>query len=431
MDRYLWWEGMETSAILLKSLRKIKGVKEAEVVGSVRRGLETIGNLDLLVVTSDPPLLIKKFTSPPFAEEILAKEDMYARIRLRGGIRVDLRIIPQKEFAFALWYFTGSKEHNKHCQALAVEKGLFLSAHGFEALKNKGKVPAPKTEKGIYQALGLAYIPPELRENKGEIEAARKGSLPSLVEEKDIRGTFHNHTTASDGKNSLREMVKAAHNLGWEYIGIADHSKSSVHANGQSEEALYAQIEEIQKINRSKKFYPYVFAGVECDILADGKMDYSNEVLKDLDYVVASIHTDFEQDEKTLTKRLLKAIENPYTTMIGHVTGRLLLRRFGYSLNLPKIIDACIANQKIIEINSAPKRMEMDWRLWHKAKEKGLLTCINTDAHKVEGLLYVKGGVNVARKGWLEKKDVLNTFSLAQIKRFFNWQKSNARARVK
>lgn len=271
------------------------------------------------------------------------------------------------------------------------------------------------SEEDLYKALSLPFIPPELREDCGAIEAAH---LPTLIEESDIRGTFHNHTTASDGRNTLREMAAAAEALKWEYLGISDHSKSSVQAHGLSEERLVAQIEEIRKLNSAKTFRLHLFAGTECDILADGALDFSDALLSKLDFVIGSVHSSLTQDEKTMTKRIIRAVEHPHLTMLGHLTGRLLLKREGYKVNVQKVIEACIANKKIIEINGNPARLDMDWRFWHAARDKGLLCCINTDAHATSSHEHFRAGVNVARKGWLEKKDVLNTRSLKEVQKY-------------
>jgi DNA polymerase (family 10) len=244
--------------------------------------------------------------------------------------------------------------------------------------------------------------------------------LPRLIEPEDLRGAFHNHTTASDGRNTLLEMVGAAQDLGWDYFGLADHSKSSFQANGLSEERLLAQVEEIRALNASGRFKVHVFAGVECDILPDGRLDYEDEILAKLDYLVASVHNAFAQDEETMTARIIRAIEHPRMTMLGHVTGRLLLRREGYRVNLAKIVDAAIANGVIVELNASPWRLDMDWRHWHKAAERGLVCAINPDAHETGGLRHVRAGINAARKGWLTRENVLNTRSLAEVRNHFS-----------
>lgn len=409
--RLLWWEAMEMAKPILEGLKKAKGVSQVEICGSVRRKLETVGDLDFLVGSDHPKAAMHWFVS--LGKKVLAKGETKASIRLEAGVQADLRIVPVKQFVFALAYFTGSKEHNIKIRTRSLKKGWSLSEYGLQALKKSAKIPKVYSEEDLYKSLHLSYIPPELREDLGEIEAAEKGKIPHLIEEKDIRGTFHNHTTASDGKNTLKEMAEAAEKLGWDYIGISDHSKSSFQANGLSEERLLEQIEAIKNLNRKSKIH--IFAGCECDILPNGKLDFSDSLLKKLDFVIASVHSSLGQDEKTMTKRMILALEHPLTTMLGHPTGRLLLQRKASSVNLEKIIDAAIANKKIIEINGHPMRLDMDWRLWRKAAEKGLLACINCDAHAIDQLEYFRSGINIARKGWLSKKDVINTRPLQEI----------------
>jgi DNA polymerase (family 10) len=283
-----------------------------------------------------------------------------------------------------------------------------------EKAERKEGVPA-EDETAIFRALGLEYIPPELREGLGEIEAAEAGKIPRLVELGDIRGAFHNHTTASDGSNTLREMAAAAQALGWEYLGISDHSKSSRQARGLTEERLAGQLAEIGALNLSRKFKTRVFSGTECDILPDGSLDFGDDVLGRLDYVVVSVHSSFGQDEAAMTSRIIRALENPRTTMLGHLTGRLLLEREPYRVDAAKVIDAAIANGVVIELNANPLRLDMDWRLWRRAAERGLECSINPDAHHTEDLSYVRAGVNSARKGWLTRENVVNTRPLKAI----------------
>ena len=275
-----------------------------------------------------------------------------------------------------------------------------------------------KDETELFGALGLAYVPPELREGLGEIEAAEINQLPRLVELQDIRGAFHNHTTASDGKATLVEMAAAAQALGWEYLGIADHSKSSVQANGLAPERLLKQIAEIRALNHSKQFTTHVFAGTECDILPDGSLDFDDSLLAQLDYVVVSVHSAFSQSESVMTARLVRAIEHPRTTMLGHLTGRLLLRREAYAVDHEKVIDAAIANGVLIELNASPWRLDMDWRLWRRAVEKGLRCVINPDAHDVDGLTHLRAGVSAARKGWLSPRHAVNCLPISEMERF-------------
>jgi DNA polymerase (family 10) len=339
-------------------------------------------------------------------------------VRIEGGIQADLRIVPSEQFAFALHHFTGSKDHNVQMRQRALDRGMSLSEWGLVGSAGEGTardkaghgkgVPAAG-EKEIFRALGLAYIPPELREGMGEIAAAEKGELPKLVELADLRGAFHNHTSESDGGNTLREMAAAAEALGWDYIGIADHSKSSRQARGLTEERLLRQVAEIQALNASCQFRTRVFAGTECDILPDGGLDFDDAMLARLDYAVVSVHSAFGQDEAVMTSRIVRALEHPRTTMLGHLTGRLLLQREAYRVDSVKVIDAAIANGVAIELNANPYRLDMDWRLWRRAAERGLECSINPDAHRAEDLEYVRAGINAARKGWLTRENVVNT----------------------
>lgn len=417
--RQLWWKAMAIAEPLLNELRGQPGVKKAEIAGSLRRKLETVGDLDFVATSSQPGKTMNWFVTNPAVESIIAHGEAKSSIRLKGGMQSELRLVPEKQFAFTLMYSTGSKNHNIKLRQIARKKDLSLSEWGLEPVASKTKNPMASTqtitETSIYRVLGMEYIPPELREDEGEIEAAQKRKLPKLIEGKDIQGTFHVHTTASDGKATLEEMVKAAMNLDWNYLGITDHSKSSFQANGLYPEALMEQIEQIKKLNKSKKYSTHIFAGTECDILPNGKLDFENELLKQLDFVIVSIHSVLNLDRGKMTKRIIRAIENPYTTMLGHLTGRLILKREGYELDVEKVIDACIANGKIIELNAHPMRLDMDWRYWHKAADKGLMCCINPDAHTTDGLEEVYRGVNIARKGWLAKEQVLNTYSLKQV----------------
>jgi DNA polymerase (family 10) len=275
-------------------------------------------------------------------------------------------------------------------------------------------------EAGLFSALELNFIPPEVREGRGEIEVADEGPLPKFVEYADLRGVFHNHTDASDGRATLEEMAEAAAALGWDYLGIADHSKASFQANGLNEDRVAGQIGKIRKFNDSGKAAVHLFAGIECDILVDGRLDLDEAILTELDYVVASVHVSLGQSEEEMTKRLIRAIEHPSTTMLGHVSGRLLLAREPAKLDHAKVIDAAAANGVIIELNANPRRLDMDWRWWRRATEKGVLCAINPDAHSTQQLEFTEAGVRVARKGWLEARHVLNTRSLKDVRTFFD-----------
>ena len=427
--RHVWWEAASVAEPIVIALRALPPVKRAEAAGSLRRGLETVGDLDFIVAATEVAPVVSWFVSMPGVREVTAQGETKASVRFENGLQADLRIVPEDQFVFALHHFTGSKDHNVQMRQRALARGLSLSEWGLLPAEGEGTVKrkaedrdrrtVAHTEEELFAALGLKFIPPELREGLGEIEAAEKDALPGLVELADLRGTFHCHTTASDGRSTLLEMVGAAQTLGWDYLGIADHSKSSIQANGLTEERLLRQIDEIAALNASGRFTTHVFAGTECDILADGQLDFDDAVLAKLDYVVASVHAGFTQDEATMTARIIRAIEHPRTTMLGHLTGRLLLRREGYRVEVARIIDAAIAHNVVIELNASPWRLELDWRHWKKAAERGLVCAINPDAHDTNGLLHVRAGVNVARKGWLTKGHVLNTRSLSEIKAFF------------
>ena len=423
--RHLWWDAWEVAEPIVAGLRRLAAVKRVEAAGSLRRGMETVGDLDFIVAADDVAPVVEWFVALPGVKEVTAKGETKASVRFESGLQADLRIVPEDQFVFALHHFTGSKDHNVQMRHRALGRGLSMSEWGLvpaagegtakEKAENKNLRTEAATEKELFAALGLHFIPPELREGLGEIEAAEQGELPRLVELGDLRGAFHNHTTASDGRNTLAEMTAAAEALGWEYLGIADHSKSSFQANGLSEERLLNQVEEIRALNAAKRFKTHVFTGTECDILTDGRLDFEDAVLAKLDYVVVSIHNVFTQDEATMTARIIRAIEHPRTTMLGHLTGRLLLRREGYRVDTAKVIDAAIANQVIIELNASPWRLDMDWRLWRKAAERGLLSSINPDAHETGGLAQVRAGVNAARKGWLTREAVFNTQPLKAV----------------
>ena len=431
--RHRWWEAFAVAEPILQGLRALPQVRCAEHAGSLRRGLETVGDLDFLVAAEAWAPIVEWFITRPEVREVTAKGETKASVRYAGGLQADLRIVPPAQFAFALHHFTGSKDHNVQMRQRALARGLSLSEWGLVPAEGEGtakekaaaqrksrsaKLEHIQSETDLFAALGLHYIPPELREGLGEIEAAEKGELPRLVEAADIRGVFHNHTTASDGRNTLAEMVAAAQGHGWEYLGIADHSKASFQANGLDEARLRRQIAEIAALNQSGRFTTQVLAGVECDILPDGRLDLDEAVLRELDYVVVSVHSAFTQSEAEMTARIIRAIEHPCATMLGHPTGRLLLKREGYAVNVAKVIDAAVANRVAIELNAHPQRLDLDWRHWRRAVERGLYCVINPDAHDTAGLEHVRAGINAARKGWLTAEHVLNTRGLAGVREY-------------
>lgn len=416
--RQLLAEAEEIALPILDGLNGLDEVMRAEIAGSLRRRKETVGDLDFIVASEEPGPVMEWFTSLDGIEEIIAKGETKSSIRLEGGFQADLRVVGDHQFAGALHHFTGSKDHNVRMRKRALERDLSLSEWGLKKGKGDGDHETVRDEEELFQRLDLAWIPPELREGGNEIEWAESGRLPELLQADQIRGALHNHTNASDGRATLEEMAAAADDLGWEYLGIADHSRASFQANGLSEERLREQLREIRELNRSGKAKVHVFAGTECDILKDGSLDYPDDLLAELDYVVVSIHQGgFGQDRDTVTERIVKALEHPSTTLLAHPTGRLLLRREPYPVDLKKVIDAAAANGKWIEINAHPMRLDMDWREWGRAREKGVLACINPDAHRADGLKNIRYGIDTARKAGLEASEVANTRSLKEMKK--------------
>lgn len=420
--RHHWWSARQVAEPILEGLRSLPQVKQAEVAGSLRRLTETVGDLDFIVAAEDSQEVMHWFVSQPSVAEVTAQGTTKSSVRFEGGLQADLRVVQPEQFAFALHHFTGSKDHNVAMRQRALARGFRLSEWG---LSEKSVDDATyqghgiKDEAGLFEFLGLTFIAPELREGLGELEAAESKQLPRLVEASDIRGVFHNHTTASDGRNTIEEMAAAAESLGWEYLGLADHSKASFQANGLNDKQVLQMVDRVRSFNESGESTVHVFAGIECDILPDGSLDLEDSTFEALDYTVMSVHSSFSQSEEEMTARVIRAIEHPATKMLGHPTGRLLLRREPYQINLPKVIDAAIANRVIIEINANPHRLDMDWRFWRRAAERGLMCAINPDAHSVDGLQYYRAGVNIARKGWLTKEQLLNCKSVNDVARWF------------
>jgi DNA polymerase (family 10) len=408
---------------LLDELRDLPAVNRVSICGSYRRHKEIVGDLDYLASTNEPELVSKFFVQHEMVETVLAQGATKSSVRLKNGIQADLRVVKEVEFPFALNYFTGSKEHNIIMRQRALARGWTLNEYRLEdAAKVEGRktkveaqpIPVVREERDLYAALGLDYVEPELREDRGEFKAAEAHTLPDLVELENLRGTFHNHTVASDGRATLAEMAEAAQDLGLQYLGIADHSKASFQAHGLDEAQLLAQLGEIRALNATYEGFR-IFAGSEVDILKDGTLDFPDEILAQLDYTVVSIHNVFNLPEAEMTARIIRAISNPYVTMLGHLTGRLLLQRDGYAVDVPAIIEAAAATGTIIELNASPWRLDMDWRWWPLAKEKGVKCSINPDAHHPAQLHHLAHGVGAARKGWLTRADVVNTLPLGKI----------------
>lgn len=415
--RFLFDMAWETAMDLKDHMKKKKGVEQIEVAGSLRRHKETIGDIDILISTkAKSASIMKAFREYSEVEDILLSGETKTSVRLKNGMQADLRVISPKEFPFALVYFTGSKEHNTHLRKLAKSKGLKLNEYGL--FKGKKSV-ACKDEKAIYQALGLSFIPPELREDRMEFQLAKKKPGPKLIQEKDIRGVFHTHTTWSDGSASILDMAKATKKLGWEYMGLSDHSQTAFYAGGLKPAELTEQAKELKKVGGKLKGLS-LFHGTESDILTDGHLDYKDAALKKLDFVIASIHSGFKLGREKMTQRILKAIKNPYTRFIGHISGRLLLAREGYDLDYSKIFSAAAKEKVIIEINANPHRFDLDWRFIGEAREAGVKFSINPDAHSTEGLEDTWYGVGIARKGGLTPEDVINTRSAQETKKFLS-----------
>ena len=401
------------ASAILDMLRSHPATSRAEAAGSFRRGKETVRDLDFVVATKHPEEIVEFFATAPWVVEILVKGGTKCSIRLADGIQCDLRAVSNASYPFALNYFTGSKEHNVALRARALKHGYSLNEYALTSLESPGEeVQGIHEERDLYRALQLDYVDPALRENTGEIEAAEEGDLPVLVELGNLRGTFHNHTTASDGSHSLEAMAQAARELGLQYLGIADHSKSSFQANGLDERRLREQIAEIRRLNATFDDGFQIFAGSEVDILRDGRLDFEDSLLDELDYVVASVHNAFQLPEAEMTARILCAVENPRVTMLGHLTGRLLLQREAYAVNIPEIIEACARTGTWIELNANPWRLDMDWRWWKLARDKGVKCSINPDAHQTGDFQFLHFGVLQARKGWLRRDDVVNCLPL-------------------
>lgn len=416
-SRHLFHHTVEVAMPLFEAVRRHPKVMRAELAGSLRRCKETIKDIDIVASCKDAdrPAIMKAFTSFPGVRNIIAQGDTKSSVLLEKGIPADLRLLSDEEYPYLLHHSTGSAEHNVAMRSHALKLGIKMSDYGL--FKGK-KLIRCKDETEIFAALGMAYVPPEMRENMGEIEAALRDGIPELITKEDLRGVLHCHSTHSDGANSLREMAAGSKKLGFEYLGICDHSMSVAYAHGLTPERVKAQHKEIDKINAEMKGFR-IFKGTECDILPDGKLDYPEKVLESFDFVVASIHSAMSMTEEKATARIIKAMEHPAVRILGHPTGRLLLGREGYPLNHRKVIDAAAALGVCIEINASPHRFDLDWRYCKYARDKGVLISINPDAHSLDGLADTFYGVGIARKGWLRRQDVLNTKSAKEIEKWF------------
>ncbi len=411
---------------LLDRLRSLPDVIRAEVCGSLRRRRETTKDIDIVASSPNPEAVTAAFALFPEVFQVIGqgphKCSVVVQLPTEGKpvtLNSDLLVVTDDQFPFAVLHFTGSKEHNIRLRQRAIDRGWSLNEFG---LGNDTKQVKAKSEADIYKALGLPLIPAELRQDTGEVEAAEGKSLPALVEHTDLRGVFHNHTTASDGTATLEDMARKCMALGWEYFGVGDHSQSLTVASGLSPARVKQQWEEADALKKKLKGF-HIFKGTECDILLDGSLDYDDDLLAGFDYVVASVHTHFSLPEEEQTTRVCKALQHPATTMLGHATGRLLLRREGYKIDLDRVIRTAADHGKMIEINAQPSRLDLDWTYVKRAKELGVMIVINPDAHSTGELELTRFGIDVARRGWLTKDEVFNTRSVAEVKAEFKKRK--------
>ena len=403
---------------ILAHLRGKAPVENASHAGSLRRMRETIGDIDLLVTTRDPEAVTKAFASMPWVREIVAAGDTKSTVVISEGMQVDLRVLEPSRWGAGLQYFTGSKDHNIKLRTMAQKRGFKLNEYGLFREGEPDELMAARTEEEIYAALGLPYIEPELREDAGEIEAAAKGELPALITLEDIRGDLHAHTNLTDGVNTLEEMAEAARARGYAYLGISDHSPSLRVTGGLTEENLRIHAAHIRKLSARGAGIP-LLAGTECDILADGTLDYPDDVLKDLDYVIASIHSSFKMSEEAMTKRVVRAMENAHMDILAHPTGRKIGQREPISLDMERIMEVAADTGTVLEVNAYPDRTDLSSAHARLAKEKGVKLIIDTDSHTTEQLGFMRFGVGTARRGWLGREDVVNTKSYEDLLSFF------------
>jgi DNA polymerase (family 10) len=399
---------------IVGTLREKTGSKKIEWAGSLRRMRENIGDIDILATGPNHQKIVHAFTHLPEVKEVLASGETKASVIVEGGVQIDIRVVEEDSYGAALQYFTGSKGHNIHLRGIAKAKGIKINEYGvFRGEKRIGG----KEEKDVYQALGMDWIDPELREDRGEIEAAQKKHLPKLVEEPEIRGDLHIHSKASDGTASIEEIAKVAQKRGYQYVAICDHSKSLKIARGLDESRLLKQMEEIDRINEKLKGFQ-ILKGTEVDILTEGRLDLPDKVLEKLDFVVAAIHSGFKQEKEKMTKRIVRALENPFVHCLAHPSGRLLGARAPYEVEIDEVMEAAKRNGKALEINATLERLDLDDIHCRKAKEMEIKLAIGTDAHHLDQLWMISLGVGVARRGWLESQDLLNTLPLKGI---LNW----------
>ncbi len=430
--RFLYPVAEEEASHIYAALREMPEIVRLQVAGSLRRRRETIGDIDMVASVADSASddvrrkIMDVFTSRPSVQAITGKGETKSSVVLSSGMNMDLRVVNDSQFPYTLHHFTGSKEHHIPLRRRALSMNMTINDYGLFRGKEPHLELVPcKDETDIYAALGMAYIEPELREDMGEIEAAINATLPVLVQESDLRGVLHVHSTWSDGQNTIREMAEACVMRGFTYLGLTDHSKTAAYAGGLNEEDLRRQHEEIDLLNKEYAGRIRILKGTECDILRDGSLDFTDDVLATLDFVVASIHSLFNLSPEEQTQRMLRAISNRYVDIIGHPTGRILLGREGYTLDLDAVIDAAAEHGVCIEINAHPSRLDLDWRYLHRARDKGIKIPIDPDAHVISGLDDMRYGIGIARKGWLQASDVLNTMSTDALLDFFSSRRNS------
>lgn len=422
-------EATEIARPMYEFLKDIEGVQAIEVAGSLRRSNETIGDIDIIIGAEEKHIsnLFDAFVNHALVVEVLGRGDTKSSIRTQEGRQVDLRIVKPEQFPAALMYFTGSKEHNVVLRQRARDRGMSLNEYGLFKLDEEGDTDfdqpvAYSSETDIYQKLDLHFVPPELREDRGEFEYFETHENMELVTDQDIKGVIHAHSTWSDGKYSVRQMAEACMERGYEYLGLTDHSQTAAYAGGLSVDEIKKQWEEVDQLNEEfenngKNFR--IFKGIESDILSDGSLDYNSQMLEGFDFVIASVHNGLEMPRTKMMERFRNAIKNPHTDIIGHPTGRLLLKRDGSDLDMNELIELAAEHSTAIEINANPWRLDLDWRHGNKAKEVGLMSSINPDAHSTEGIDHIRYGVKIARKGKFEKERILNTFGADELAEWF------------
>ena len=414
--RFLLGEIMPVIREVLKRLKSLPEVEQINVAGSVRRMKETIGDVDILVVSSKPEKVMAFFVSLPDVVKIWGKGLTKSSVRTKGGFDMDLRVVPRKSYGSALQYFTGSKEHNIATRRLAIDKGLKLNEYG---VFRGSKMIAGKSEEEVYKVIGLPWLPPELRENEGELEIAQ---LPEIIGYNDIKGDLHCHSDWDGGENSIGEMARMARDMDYEYLGIADHTKFLRIEHGLDEKQLFQQRKEIDELNKELRIKNYelkILQGCEANILNDGSVDIKDEVLAKLDFVIAGVHSSMKMAQERMTERIIRAMRNPHIDIISHPTGRLIGRRDEYQIDFEKILRAAKENKTILEINSSPDRLDLKDVYIRRAKEKGVKMVINTDSHQKDQLRFIEYGIAQARRGWAEKEDIINTQPIEKLLKFF------------